>query len=118
LLRQNSAAAGGTLPPGRDVLTRIWKVSCSAGLNRASIHSGARQSSTRRGRCGRSIGISSNRSGRRSCWSFFLDLLAALSEVALAKFLADLIDLLKATANPAALFPITRGCCFGWRSSC
>ena len=34
----------------------------------------------------------------------FLDLLAALTEVALAKFLADLIDLLRGIANPAALF--------------
>jgi ATP-binding cassette subfamily B multidrug efflux pump len=33
-----------------------------------------------------------------------LDLLAALTEVALAKFVADLIDLLKAIADPALLF--------------
>ena len=33
-----------------------------------------------------------------------LDLLAALTEVALAKFVADLIDLLRGIANPAALF--------------
>jgi len=33
-----------------------------------------------------------------------LDLLAALTEVALAKFVADLIDLLKGIANPASLF--------------
>src|SRR6187397_1714405 len=32
------------------------------------------------------------------------DLLAALSEVALAKFVADLIDVLQATATPARLF--------------
>jgi len=34
----------------------------------------------------------------------FFDLLAALSEVALAKFVADLIDVLKATATPGRLF--------------
>jgi ATP-binding cassette, subfamily B, multidrug efflux pump len=34
----------------------------------------------------------------------FLDLLAALTEVALAKFVADLIDLLKGTTTPATLF--------------
>jgi ATP-binding cassette, subfamily B, multidrug efflux pump len=33
-----------------------------------------------------------------------LDLLAALTEVVLAKFVADLIDLLKGAANPATLF--------------
>ena len=33
-----------------------------------------------------------------------LDLLTALTEVALAKFVADLIDLLKGIANPASLF--------------
>src|SRR6516162_1548844 len=33
-----------------------------------------------------------------------LDLLTALTEVALAKFVADLIDLLKAIGNPASLF--------------
>src|SRR5262245_66662144 len=57
---------------------------------------------------------------RRTLWAFywhfvqpvwpafllvlFLDLLAALTEVALAKFVADLIDLLKGTASPATLF--------------
>src|SRR5215510_8409861 len=34
----------------------------------------------------------------------FFDLLAALSEVALAKFVADLIDVLKATATPGRIF--------------
>jgi ATP-binding cassette subfamily B multidrug efflux pump len=42
-------------------------------------------------------------------WPWFLavltlDLFAALTEVLLAKFVADLIDLLKGTADPAALF--------------
>src|SRR5215468_11630276 len=45
----------------------------------------------------------------RPVWPAFLlvlvlDLLTALTEVALAKFLADLIDLLRGIANPAALF--------------
>jgi hypothetical protein len=34
----------------------------------------------------------------------FLDVLAALSEVALAKFVADLMDLLKGITTPASLF--------------
>jgi len=45
----------------------------------------------------------------RPVWPAFLlvlvlDLLAALTEVALAKFVADLIDLLKGIADPASLF--------------
>src|SRR5262245_61068429 len=48
----------------------------------------------------------------------FLDLLAALTEVALAKFVADLIDLLKGITTPASSSPITRACCCGWRSWC
>ena len=42
-----------------------------------------------------------------------LDLLTALTEVALAKFVADLIDLLKGIGNPASLFADHAG---GWGS--
>jgi ATP-binding cassette, subfamily B, multidrug efflux pump len=40
----------------------------------------------------------------------FFDLLAALSEVVLATFLARLIDLMKAAATPASFFSDHAGC--------
>jgi ATP-binding cassette, subfamily B, multidrug efflux pump len=48
-----------------------------------------------------------------------LDLLAALTEVALAKFVADLIDLLKGgSPTRRRSLPTMRVSCCGWRSWC
>ena len=65
------------------------------------------------------LAFRARRSGRRSGLVLVLDLLAALTEVALAKFVADLIDLLKGMHNDGISLHRSRGlCCCGWRSSC
>ena len=71
------------------------------------------------GRCGRSTGISS-----RPIWPVFglvlvFDLLAALTEVALAHVRGRPDrPLMGRPTRRAPSWPITRGSCCGWRSSC